>query len=144
MGDEWEVAPECEVPGKKVIQFFKGEGDPNFVKEADLTVTVEYAKSLKAVIEDAKGKYEECSKKIKTALGCDHPETMPEKKIVKDYDGNKVILTKKQGRATIDWEQFAKDLIGTKDLNALMIAKEARSENKYIKYGEESVSLEIV
>ena len=140
MSNEWEMA-EDDRP-KEIVKFFAGEANTKeFIEQNDLAVTVELAKSLKKTIEDAKKQYEECADKIKAALKAD---TMEEKKLIRDFQGNKVILTRKNGRATIDWERWAVDLIGQKDVTSILLAKEARSESKYIDYGKDTVSLEIV
>ena len=140
MSNEWEMA-EDDRP-KEIVKFFAGEANTKeFIEQNDLAVTVELAKSLKKTIEDAEKQYKECADKIKAALDADR---MEEKKLIRDFQGNKVILTKKNGRATIDWETWAIDLIGQKDVTSLLLAKEARSESKYIKYGADTVSLEIV
>ena len=130
-----------EQPTEKIVGFFKGEASEKFIEQEEMVTLVAYAYSLKETLEDVKAKHEKAIEEIKRRLDADKMEG---KKVVKDFDERKVILSKSNGAAKVDWESWSRTLIGDKDVDNLLHAKENRIEHKHITFGKDVVRCEIV
>jgi hypothetical protein len=154
--DEVEVVPfggEEEIPAKpkpednvkEAVKFFRGEDDEAFIEKEALEDLVEYAFSMAQTKKDVDAKLEKAKDEIKKRLKAD---SMEQKKQIQAIGNRQVILTKKNGSAKIDWEQYVSDMMKPEAVKELLDAKEAVSDgtstSKYVTLGKPSISLEIL
>ena len=137
-----------EQPTEKIVGFFKGETSEDFIQKEAMTDLVAYTYSLKDTIKELTtdkktGKYDLALAEIKKRHDADKMK-VGDGKVKKSYDERIVVFTPCNGNAKIEWEKWARALIGDKEVDALLSDKEARRESKYIEYAPDYTKCEIL
>ena len=146
MSDDIENVSFEEKPAEKIVKFFSGEAQDieEIIKRESLTDKVALCHSWEKAIDELQKKVDELRKDIKKQLDAD---TLERGRHVKAFDERSVILTKKAGSVKILWEDFIVDEMKPETVKELReIAEQVKAgkvTSKYVKVGEDSVSLEI-
>lgn len=141
------ISLEPEQPAQKIVKFFSGEGEDidEIIKRETLTDLVALSFSLQKTEEEIADRRKKLNAEIKRQLDADK---LGRGKTTKAFDERTVILTKKAGSTSIDYEKYIEAECGETALKELLETKElvksGKATSPYIETGKDSVSIEIV